>query len=194
MAQRTHPKGDCTGSRSGPQKRVERSMALKHSRREILRGAFREHHVAIMRPPGARPDFDRLCDDCGLCSQACPQRIVRHAKASGPILDFSHGACTFCGDCARACPTGALVAEDQGNWPWRATILEICLSHQGISCRACEDACEPRAIRFRLETGGRAVPVLDQDLCSGCGECAFTCPANSVAFERRQPANTEITS
>ncbi|WGW03630.1 ferredoxin-type protein NapF [Tropicibacter oceani] len=169
-------------------------MAPSHSRRDILRGSLRGSRSTIMRPPGAQPDFDRLCDDCGACSRACPERIVRHAKSGGPELDFSHGACTFCGDCARACPTGALVEAEVGNWPWRATIGQSCLSHQGIACRACEDACEPRAIRFRLETGGRAVPVLTQDQCTGCGECAFTCPAGAVAFERRQPAKSEITA
>ena len=169
-------------------------MASKHSRRDFLRGELRDSRGSIMRPPGAQGDFERLCDDCGACSQACPQKIVRRADRGGPSLDFSHGACTFCGECARACPTGALVVEDVEDWPWRATILETCLSHQGISCRTCEDACEPRAIRFRLQTGGRALPVLDQNLCNGCGECAFTCPAQAVAFERRQPVNTEMTA
>ncbi|WP_093032131.1 ferredoxin-type protein NapF [Ruegeria marina] len=169
-------------------------MASRHSRRDILRGAIRHDRAQIMRPPGAQPDFDRLCDDCGACSQACPQRIVRRSEHGGPVVDFRHGACTFCGDCARACPTGALVAEDIGVWPWRASILSSCLSYNGVSCRSCEDACEPRAIRFRLQTGGRAVPVLDQQACTGCGECAFTCPAQSVAFECPMPIKMEITA
>lgn len=169
-------------------------MTPKHSRRNFLRGELREAHGPLLRPPGAQANFEQLCDGCGACSRACPQRIVRRAQDGGPMVDFGSNACTFCGDCARACPTGALLAERVLDWPWRATILETCLSHQGISCRSCEDACEPRAIRFRLQTGGRALPVLDQDRCTGCGECAFTCPAQSVAFERRQPANTESTA
>lgn len=167
-------------------------MALVQSRRSFLRGDLRDHHVSIMRPLGAQPDFDQLCDDCGACSRACPEKIIRHATVGGPVLDFSCGACTFCGDCAAACPTGALVAEAPEVWPWRAAILENCLSYQGISCRTCEDACEARAIRFRLETGGRAVPVLDQDACTGCGECAFTCPSQSFVFERPRRSSQEI--
>ncbi|WP_354545482.1 ferredoxin-type protein NapF [Roseovarius sp. MBR-78] len=169
-------------------------MAPRHSRRDILRGTLGEDRCPVMRPPGAQTGFDRLCDDCGACARACPQRIIRHAEGGGPVLDFSRGACTFCGDCARACPTGALVVEARDTWPWRAVILPSCLSRQGISCRACEDACEPRAIRFRLQTGGRAVPVLDMDLCTGCGECASACPAKAVAFERALPVSMEVSA
>lgn len=147
-----------------------------------------------MRPPGQQPDFSRLCDGCRACSEACPQHIVIHTGNGTPTLDFSRGACTFCGDCARACPTGALAAETLENWPWRAKVLQSCLSYQGIACRTCEDSCEPRAIRFRLQTGGRAVPVLDQDLCTGCGECAYTCPAQSIGFDRVEPLSTEVTA
>jgi ferredoxin-type protein NapF len=70
-------------------------------------------------------------------------------------------------------------------------ITNSCLSLNGISCRACEDACDPRAIRFRLMTGGRATPVLDEALCTGCGECAYTCPAGAVAFEKAEPITME---
>ena len=173
---------------------MDRNLIPRPNRRDILRGALGESPVPVLRPPGTQPEFDRLCDDCGACSRACPQHIVRHAQTGGPELDFRHGACTFCGDCARACPTGALLAEDHVTLPWRATILDSCLSLQGVSCRSCEDACDARAIRFRLRTGGRAVPVLDPDLCTGCGACAFACPAQSVAFIRPQPENPEITA
>lgn len=166
-------------------------MALMHTRRGLLRGDLGDRRGAVMRPPGAQPGFERLCDDCGACAPACPQGIVRRDARGGPVLDFSRGACTFCGDCARACPTGALRAEDQGDWPWRARILDTCLSVQGVSCRTCEDLCEMRAIRFRLVPGGRALPVLETGSCTGCGECAAGCPAQSITFERPQPATAE---
>lgn len=170
------------------------AVTATHSRRDILRGALGQRRISVMRPPGAQPDFERLCIDCDDCAVACPEAIIINAKSGGPALDFNLGVCTFCGDCARACPTGALLQDDQTDWPWQAEIEDKCLSFQGISCRACEDACDARALRFRLETGGRAVPVLDADKCTGCGECAFTCPAGAVAFTRRPPAKMEKTA
>ncbi|GAB4289901.1 MAG: hypothetical protein Kow0058_09230 [Roseovarius sp.] len=161
------------------------------SRRDILRAALGHGGSApVLRPPGAQTDFARLCDDCGACARACPQRIVRRAPAGGPMLDFARGGCIFCGECARACPTGALRAEPAQAWPWRAVIAQGCLSLGGISCRACEDACTPRAIGFRLAAGGRAIPVLAAARCTGCGECASVCPAGAVSFARVAPGQT----
>lgn len=159
-----------------------------HSRRDFLRGNLAPDETDLIRPPGSRGDFPSLCDRCGKCTEACPEGIILQGRGRLPLLDLSKGACTFCGDCARACPTGALLAEHVADWPWRAEIGPACLSLRGIACRACEDACEPRAIRFRLMTAGRAVPELDPDRCTGCGACAFTCPAGAVRFRRDPPA------
>lgn len=137
-----------------------------------------------MNPPGQQPEFADLCTDCGDCIEACPEGIVLRHAGGGPVVDLSRGACTFCGACARACGTGALVETDPLPWPWSAVIAETCLSRNGVSCRACEDACEARAIRFRLMTAGRAMPVLDAATCTGCGACAHACPTGAVTFER----------
>lgn len=166
-------------------------MTTRLSRRDILRGDVAAQRDAVMRPPGAQPDFARLCTDCGACARSCPQKIIAKGQG-GPVVDFRRGHCTFCGDCAQACPTGALAEEDVAYWPWRAVIGAGCLSLQGIACRACEDACDRRAIRFRLGTGGRAAPVLDQDLCLGCGECAYTCPSDAIGFAQAAPTLNEV--
>lgn len=169
-------------------------MRSETTRRDLLRGDFRTAGVILMRPPGAQPGFGDLCTDCGNCARACPQQIVRRAATGGPVIDFTLNPCSFCGDCARACPTGALKVVGQDAWHWRARTLDTCLSRKGIACRACEDACEPRAIRFRLETGGRAIPVLDAKHCTGCGECAATCPAAAITFDLKHPVAAEETA
>ncbi len=166
-------------------------MTTQHSRRNFLRGQLSRPEEPEMRPPGAQPGFAQRCSGCGACARACPEAIVVPKRTNDatpmPVVDFTRGACTFCGACAEACDTGALLPESVSDWAWTAAIADTCLSLAGISCRACEDACEIRAISFRLMTGGRAAPVLDAALCTGCGACAFTCPAAAVSFEQRQP-------
>jgi len=144
-----------------------------------------------MHPPGAGPDFTRLCDGCNACVEACPEGILLSDRRTGPRVEFSLGACSFCTDCVTACPTGALQLADVALWPWRATVTTSCLSMQGISCRACEDVCDARAIRFRLKTGGRADPVIDLDQCSGCGACAYACPEGAIHFAVPEQKNAE---
>jgi len=163
-------------------------MTSKHSRRNFLRGQLSRPEPPPLRPPGAqRTRFSQLCTGCGDCLPACPEAIILRAQGpsdtSMPLVDFSQGACTFCGACAEACQTDALQADAVPEWPWKAIVKDGCLSLQGISCRACEDACAPRAITFRPMIGGRARPDLDQAQCIGCGACASVCPSGAIAFE-----------
>ena len=166
-------------------------MTTEHSRRNFLRGQLSQPEVPRMRPPGVQMGFARLCTHCGDCARACPEAIIIRHESGEPVVDFARGACTFCNACAEACETGALKPAAPDEWPWRATIDASCFSLNGVFCRSCEDACEPRAIRFRLMTGGRSAPVLDQDQCTGCGECASPCPAGAIKFEVPRPAAEE---
>lgn len=68
-----------------------------------------------------------------------------------------------------------------------AVAADRCLARLGIVCRTCGDACEPRAIRFPPRLGGVAVPVLDVEACTGCGECVQLCPA--VAISLAEPSH-----
>ncbi len=158
-------------------------MARQFSRRALLMA--RANHAAMLRPPQARPEVEFLarCDGCRACSDACPQHILKIADGA-PQMDFSLGAgeCTFCGECTAACPTGALDAACARDWSWTAEIAGRCLSLKGVSCRACNDACEPRAIRFQLMPGCRDVPLIDEAACTGCGACAGVCPVDAIRF------------
>lgn len=154
------------------------------ARRNFLGGRFRRLDANAMRPPRAVPGMEDICTGCGDCARACPQAIILFDRDDRPVVDLTRGECIFCGDCVAACPEGALDADAGADWPWRAQITARCLSLQGVFCRACEDSCDTRAIRFRLETGGRSQPLIDAAQCTGCGACASVCPSHAVGFVR----------
>lgn len=158
-------------------------MAQPINRMQFLSGDLRGER-AFIRPPWAHAEerFTALCTRCGECMTACPYAIIKPARGKFPVMDFSISGCDFCGDCVTVCKPGALVREDPGVRPWglKAVITGRCLSLNGVVCRSCGEACEARAIGFRLEVGGIARPKLDLDACTGCGECFAVCPVKAV--------------
>jgi ferredoxin-type protein NapF len=135
------------------------------------------------RMPWAVAGFFDLCRRCDDCIRACEESVVVRGDGGFPTVDFSRGGCSFCGACAYACGQGALDRRTSPVWRLAAAIGDGCLSARGITCRACGDACETRAIRFRLQPGGRAIPGVDTSLCSGCGGCIAICPIHVIQIE-----------
>lgn len=167
-------------------------MSALASRRAFLTGGLAGEEDRVMRPPGAaREKFTDLCTQCGDCIAACPEEVLTTDRNGHPVFQPQGEGCTFCGDCADVCKTGALDLARFAQWPWRARVAETCLSLNAISCRVCQDSCDQDAIRFRLQTGGRADLILDTDSCVGCGACAAACPAGAVTLQQIQPATLE---
>ncbi len=156
-------------------------------RRQLLRGDPRGIRLP-RRPPWALPEpaFTESCTRCDDCVRACWAGILVRGSGGFPEVRFETSGCDFCGDCLKACRHGALSAPWPAPslaWRWKAAISDRCLSLRGIVCRACGDACDTEAIRFRLMTGGRARPDVDADACNGCGECLAVCPEGAVSLE-----------
>ncbi len=161
------------------------------NRMQFLRGDFRGDGDPL-RPPWALSEelFLEKCTGCGDCIPACPGNLVSEGRGKYPQLDFSKGGCDFCRECVDVCKPGALHYDETADpipWNLKATILPSCLSLNAVMCRSCGDACDVRAIRFRLEPGGVAKPVLDQEQCTGCGECFAVCPIKAVKISSIQP-------
>lgn len=147
--------------------------------------------LLTQRKPGLLPwtDDARLmqrCTGCGACAQACPQNILHISGGTHPEITFSN-ACTFCAACAEACPEDVFDLDRSPPWQAKARIDEGCLEGRGVSCRACEDACEARALRARPQIGGTAVMVLDAEACTGCGACVPVCPVDAIAIHPSEP-------
>ncbi|WP_081435053.1 4Fe-4S binding protein [Nitrobacter hamburgensis] len=57
---------------------------------------------------------------------------------------------------------------------------DACLAEAGIVCRSCEDACPELAIRFRPRTDLPPQAIVNEAVCTGCGECASVCPGDAI--------------
>jgi len=64
----------------------------------------------------------------------------------------------------------------------RIVIDNDCLARAGITCMACRDACPEAAIAMRPRIGGPFLPVLDEDICTGCGACVAPCPGQAISL------------
>jgi ferredoxin-type protein NapG len=80
--------------------------------------------------------------------------------------------------CIAACPTGALRFDVPAKMGTAVVSPLACLAHQGTTCSACVEQC-PVAGAMHWENGR---PVVDGDVCTGCGVCQSACPAPQNAI------------
>lgn len=161
-------------------------------RGQFLRGNWRG--VAdIMTPPWAveGETFFQRCTLCTDCIDACPEHILVKGKKGYPQVDFKLGECTFCGDCESACQANALQNKGQAPWHYIAQINARCLNRKGVMCRSCADCCDEGAISFELAVGGFSSPLIQLELCTGCGACITPCPNGSIEITKNTPLQTE---
>jgi ferredoxin-type protein NapF len=131
--------------------------------------------------PWRAVDFTERCQRCDACVAACPERIIVRGDGGFPQVDFRRGACTQCMACVDVCRYGAFDSGSVEAWQFRPVFALGCLNLNGITCRACDDACDMGAIRFRFRVGGCAEPILDVASCNGCGGCIAACPVGAVS-------------
>ena len=140
-------------------------------------------------PPGAlaREFFNAKCVGCGLCEKVCPGHAIVPSlslkRFGQPELSFSKGYClTACNyRCAEVCPAGALVKPEgtsrkdihMGRAVWNR---QLCLRTDKVaSCTACLRKCPVKAIHLV-----EGFPVVDAEVCIGCGACEHVCPVRPL--------------
>jgi ferredoxin-type protein NapF len=148
------------------------------------------------RPPWSIEEegFTDRCTQCGECIEVCPTRLIARGHAGYPIVDFSNADCTFCGACRDVCEESCFDPAADPPWTLKAFVKTACVETKGIACRMCQDRCEASAIRFRPMVGGRTLPDIIPDECTGCGACVATCPVSAIAISHHMPDTAEIVS
>lgn len=154
------------------------SNRINQSRRNL----FSRRKSQVIRPPWSRADveFTDICTRCDKCIYACETKILSRGDGGFPEVSFSQDECTFCGNCAKVCPEPIFTDIEETPWQIKASIDQSCLANSGIWCQTCKDACDSRAISFTASIGQAPKPVVDTELCNGCGACVAPCPNQSI--------------
>jgi len=165
---------------------------------------------ALVRPPGALPEADFLqkCIRCSACMKACPTNVLQPtllesglAGMWSPVLRTRLSYCEYkCQVCSQVCPTEAIrkvtLAEKQQLKIGLAAVDPVrCLPiAYGKVCTVCRDICPVTDKAIWLEdvtvtlASGQTVwvgqPLVDSELCIGCGACEAECPVSGEAAIR----------
>ncbi len=152
----------------------------------------------IVRPPYGESEllFIRGCNSCDTkaCESSCEEEIIVIRADGTPMLNFTKKGCTFCEACALACEEGVLTLENiHTSEHINAKFLIMpnsCVAHNGVICFSCKEPCIDDAILFN----GMFNPVIDMELCTGCGYCLSRCPAKAISYEAVEILPKEISN
>lgn len=150
-------------------------------------------------PPGAlsTANLKNNCTACQACVAACPNGIIKPATGEYgidgllmPVLSFEKLFCGYdCNVCSQVCPNGALLPltlEDKKLTQIGQVrfYMESCIVvTDNTACGACDEHCPTKAITM-IPYGdkGLTIPLVERDICIGCGGCEYVCPATKKAM------------
>ena len=145
-------------------------------------------------PPGSKSvrDFYSRCTACQLCVAECPNNVLRPSATlehlMQPEMSFEKGYCRpECTRCSELCPTGAIskiTREEKTRYQVGLAQVnrELCIADKGTECGNCARHCPVGAIELvRTAEHGVHIPVVNENLCIGCGACENLCPVRPLS-------------
>ena len=143
-------------------------LISKEEAKEVLERSYESNLVQIGENVREHPAF--ICNCCGCCCEAL--QAARKFSPMQPVATTNYipkvswEKCIACGKCAKVCPILAIAMEERAE----------CTEEVSI-----EGEAQP------TKTSGRKHkrPVINEEICLGCGVCARNCPAKAIELERR---------
>jgi len=183
----------------------------------IRKNPFVNKEFSPVLPPGAgdKETFSALCSRCYACVNVCPTRILtvdfpRDADMGRwfePEMDAYNGTCQeSCNNCTQVCPTAAikkLSFEDKHRTQIGVAQVfkEKCIAWcEKDYCVVCIEFCPYKAIEDTTSESGYPRPVVNPEICRGCGICQNACPVSDngaaivvggIKKQRRLTARTD---